>query len=204
MCIRDRNPDASGIRRCYLSGRAETDSYGSAKVRKGHDSVAPGRHPDDTAMIQLYRNFDAEDETGALPVHDCCLRVLQRAAKYGAGGPPIEDADFGFQIDDGLAFEVEQEDDHTNEGDQPAADSSLGPKSVERVKKLDIDALFHCISSRRVEYRSSLQLDYGPMTDMANEQYFYLERENQVGLRSFNQRCLHGSGLVCCNRNNYW
>ena len=180
------NPDASGIRRCYLSGRAQTDYYGSAKVKKGHDPVAPGHNPDETSPTPMYRNFEADDETGALPVHDCCLRILQRAANHDTGGRLMWDADFGFQLDDRSALKVEPEDDHTKETGQSVIDPSLVTlEQVGRAEQMDIDALFHCVSSKRVGYRTSLHLDYGAMEDMAHEQFFFISREHQVGLESF-------------------
>jgi len=190
------NTAASGLRRCYLSGRAQIDYYGTAQVEKGHDSVAPGQNPDDTNATPIYRNFDANDETGALPVHDCCLRVLQRAAYYDTAGRLVEDADFGFHLDDGTALAVEQDDYHTNERGQVAVDTALRLERAGRAEQLDIDALFHCVSARREEYRSSLHLDYGAMTDMANQQFFFISREHQVGLGSFLKSWLHDSVLV--------
>jgi len=197
------NAAASGLRRCYLSGRAVTDYYGAAEVQKGHDPVAPGQNPDATKPTPMYRNFETNDETGALPVHDCCLRVLQRAANCGTGGRLVKDADFGFHLDDGPAFVVEQDEDHTDEGERFAVENSLRLERAGRAEQLDIDALFHCVSAKREEYRSSLHLDYGAMKDMATEQFFFISREHQVGLGSFLKSCLRDSALVCCNANNY-
>ena len=198
------NAAASGLRRCYLSGRAETDYYGAAEVKRGHDPVAPGQNPDETNQTPMYRNFETNDETGALPVHDCCLRVLQRAAHCGTGGRLEQDADFGFHLDDGSALVVEQDDEYTNEGEKVAVKSSLRLERAGRANQLDIDVLFHCVSSKREEYRSSLHLDYGAMTDMATEQFFFISREHQVGLGSCFIPCLYDFALVCCNANNYW
>ena len=90
----------------------------------------------------------------------------------------MDDPDFGFRIREKPAVEVEQDDDQMNEEEWSAQESSL---MSEQARRLDIDALFHCVSSKRKAYRSSLLLDYGAMHDIAQEQYFYIQREHEVG-----------------------
>lgn len=180
------NPAAAGVRRCYLSGPAEAAEYGHAEVAKGNDPVAPGVTRDEKVSTGVYRNFDGEGETGALPVHDCCLRVLARcflatrrrgSLAGGRGGVGDDEAeDFWFRLDDD-GVDVDFEDDDDLEGEE---DVQKAPKVSEERVRIDVDALFQCVSSKREEYRCSLDIDYGPMNGMAREQYFYMEKGREV------------------------
>jgi len=173
------NPAAAGLRRCYLSGRGGDSMYGYAEVAKGVDPIAPGVNPDDKVDTGMYRDNDADDEVGALPVHDCCLRVLQRASLAGrlagSGGFEADDEGFGFWLD-GAA--IEESDEDRDEHEEEQGNTIISNGSAER--GLNIDAFFHAMSPKREEYRRSLTIDYGALNDVAEEQYFYLRKRNEV------------------------
>jgi len=172
------NPAAAGLRRCYLSGRAQESDYGHADVAKGKDPVAPGSSQDDIVDISMYHDFDAEDETGALPVHECCLKVLRRAfvARGLRKGDVFEasDEDFGFNLD-GVGVASADEEGFDNE----MAEEVI-VKTAPVHHRLDIDALYLCLSSKREDVRRSLCIDYGVMNEMSCEQYFSVERGKEV------------------------
>jgi len=177
------NLAATSLRRCYLSGRAEDTGYGHSDVAKGRDPVAPGVSRDDKVNTSMYRDFDADTETGAMPVHDCCLRILQRAFVAGtlARGEVFkaDDECFGFTL--GGADDVKAGEE--SEGEKMAEDETVtaGIVSARHVQQsLDVDALFQCLLPTRKEYKSCLTFDYGAMNDMSGEQYFYLGEGHEV------------------------
>lgn len=184
------NPAASGLRRCYLSGPAEEDMYGTADVAKGKDPVAPGESQDDKVSTGMYRDNNADDEVGALPVHDACLRVLQRVAMAqgltGRDEVKKDDDEYGFDLDgfDGIESPADSDDDETAENDV-AIRRLINAESAN--SRLNIDALYRCVSPKRFEFRCSLTIDYGVMNDVAEEQYFYLQKGQEVCFHSSRQ-----------------
>jgi len=175
------NSTTAGLRRCYLSGHGGDSMYGYAEVAKGIDPVAPGVNPDSKVDTGMYRDNEADEEVGALPAHDFCLRVLQRASVAGrlagSGGFEADDEAFGFCLD-GVDGEESDEDRDEHEEQQGQEDTIMSNRDAKR--GMSIDAFFHAMSPKREEYRGSLTIDYGALNDTAEEQYFYLRKGNEV------------------------
>ena len=74
------NLQVSSIKKCYITGPARSGSHGSASIQRGDHPNAPSDISWAGIMVGCYLT-----ETGDLPIHDECLRVLGEAFARARG-----------------------------------------------------------------------------------------------------------------------
>ncbi|CAJ2509297.1 Uu.00g143230.m01.CDS01 [Anthostomella pinea] len=78
------NRKATGVKQCYLSGRASVEEYGRAVIELGdHPNALSLDLSSTNGEVTCYRHGSQED--GDLPVHESCLTVLCEAFAQARG-----------------------------------------------------------------------------------------------------------------------
>ncbi|KAE8450747.1 hypothetical protein EG329_005660 [Mollisiaceae sp. DMI_Dod_QoI] len=143
------NPEAFGVRKCFITGRGNAQDYGQINCLIGDDpNVPPGsRNEPEKVSLAVYSNYDP-NEPLAIPFHEDCFVLLSKVIHYHLHGtvPP--------NLSEGEKF--------TGEDDLALGFVSKEALYVAMKKKYVMDSYDHCLTN----------VDYAELSDLVREQYW--------------------------------